>query len=307
MSNCRIMWVHALTPVHVGCGFGVGAVDLPITRERVTNWPVLPGSGIKGVLADHHDAAKPDRRDGLKAAAFGRPDTRDEEGRLTNSNSGALVVGDARLVALPVRSLYGTFAWITCPLALRRLLRDLKEAGLDTGLSTMSTPGENEMHTTTQAKDKLCDTGQTTAYLADLDVTAVVPPNGWAAGWAEKLAGWLFPQANDPWRAMFQARFGIVHENLFNYLLETGTEIVTRIHVDPDTGTVKKGQLWTEEALPAESIAASLVWVDRLRSPGGSFSPQNVIDTYCKGEAQLQMGGKATVGRGRVRAVFSGQ
>jgi len=34
-------------------------------------------------------------------------------------------VTDARLVAFPVRSLRGVFAWVTCPAALTRLNRDL--------------------------------------------------------------------------------------------------------------------------------------------------------------------------------------
>src|ERR1035441_1752756 len=114
MGNCRMLWIHALTPVHVGCGFAVGAVDLPIVRERVTNWPVLPGSGLKGVLADHYGASEPDRRRDLASAAFGKPDGKEDD-QPTSSNSGALIVGDARIVLLPVRSLLGTWAWITCP------------------------------------------------------------------------------------------------------------------------------------------------------------------------------------------------
>lgn len=304
---CRMMWVHALSPVHVGCGFGVGAVDLPIVKEKSTGWPVLPGSGIKGVLADHFGAAEAEKRDALQTAAFGKPDWRNAEGALVGSNAGALVVGDARLVLLPVKSLYGTFAWVTCPLALRRLERDLREAELAEGLGTMSTPGEGEMHATQTAKDKLCGGGGETAYLMDLDVKAVVPKNGWVAAWAEKLAEWLFPVATDPWRGMFQSRFGVVHENLFKYVLEMGTEVVTRIHVDPEKGTVQRGQLWTEEALPAESVAASLVWVDGVKSPGNATTQAQILEKYCSRELTLQMGGKATVGRGRVRAVFGGR
>src|SRR5437763_951036 len=49
-------WLHALTPLHVGSGRAIGVVDLPIVREAVTNWPYVPGSAVKGVLADHHEA-----------------------------------------------------------------------------------------------------------------------------------------------------------------------------------------------------------------------------------------------------------
>ncbi|MHA1734045.1 MAG: RAMP superfamily CRISPR-associated protein, partial [Promethearchaeota archaeon] len=49
-KNYRMMWLYALSPVHVGSGRGVGFIDLPIIREKVTNYPLVPGSTIKGVF-----------------------------------------------------------------------------------------------------------------------------------------------------------------------------------------------------------------------------------------------------------------
>jgi CRISPR-associated protein Cmr4 len=40
-------------------------------------------------------------------------------------HAGAISFTDARLLAFPVGSLKGVFAWVTCPEALRRLRRDL--------------------------------------------------------------------------------------------------------------------------------------------------------------------------------------
>ena len=48
----KVMSIFTRTPLHVGCGSSVGAVDQPVTRERHTGYPVIPGSTIKGVLAD---------------------------------------------------------------------------------------------------------------------------------------------------------------------------------------------------------------------------------------------------------------
>ncbi len=110
-TNTKMYWLHALTPLHVGAGRGVGFIDLPIMREKVTKWPLVPGSAVKGVMADHfgatEDARRADENDGkLLKAAFGLSGD-------DYSNSGSLVFTDARLVCLPVRSLYGTFAWVT--------------------------------------------------------------------------------------------------------------------------------------------------------------------------------------------------
>ena len=43
--------------------------------------------------------------------------------------AGALSVSDARLLAFPVRSLKGVFAWVSCPAVLTRLQRDACLAG----------------------------------------------------------------------------------------------------------------------------------------------------------------------------------
>ena len=71
MPNARIYWLHALSPTHAGIGRGVGYIDLPIDREKVTGWPVVHGSAFKGVWADHYKATKDgagERPDSCRAA-----------------------------------------------------------------------------------------------------------------------------------------------------------------------------------------------------------------------------------------------
>ena len=48
----RIFHLQNLSALHVGTGQGVGIVDLPIARSKATNLPVVPGSGLKGILRD---------------------------------------------------------------------------------------------------------------------------------------------------------------------------------------------------------------------------------------------------------------
>ncbi|HPO37048.1 MAG TPA: RAMP superfamily CRISPR-associated protein, partial [Kiritimatiellia bacterium] len=47
-----ILTIFTRTPLHVGAGSSVGAIDQPVIRERHTRFPVIPGSSIKRVLAD---------------------------------------------------------------------------------------------------------------------------------------------------------------------------------------------------------------------------------------------------------------
>jgi CRISPR/Cas system CMR subunit Cmr4 (Cas7 group RAMP superfamily) len=67
----RIYWIHALTPLHVGAGSGGGFIDLPIMREKTTAWPVVPGTAVKGVLADDGGKAEERKKNPLRRAAFG--------------------------------------------------------------------------------------------------------------------------------------------------------------------------------------------------------------------------------------------
>ena len=50
--NTQILYLFTRTPLHVGAGASVGAIDQPIIRERHTGFPVIPASSLKGTFAD---------------------------------------------------------------------------------------------------------------------------------------------------------------------------------------------------------------------------------------------------------------
>ncbi|MFN7019291.1 MAG: RAMP superfamily CRISPR-associated protein, partial [Fimbriimonadales bacterium] len=54
MKETKLIFLHALTPLHVGTGQAVANVDLPIAREKATGLPIVPASAFKGVLRDHY-------------------------------------------------------------------------------------------------------------------------------------------------------------------------------------------------------------------------------------------------------------
>jgi CRISPR-associated protein Cmr4 len=69
---------------------------------------------------------------------------------------------------------------------------------------------------------------------------------------------------------------------------------------------VAKGALWTEESLPAETILMGLIQCDRVFGRNGvDVTPSGLLDQFAKEPLTLQIGGKATVGRGQVRCVFT--
>lgn len=317
----RMYWLHALTPLHVGAGRGVGYIDLPIMREKVTNWPLVPGSAVKGVLADKHGATD-EARDATKnedhqqaamlAAAFGR-------GGDDSANAGCLVFTDARIVCLPVRSLFGTFAWVTSPMVLQCLKRDLEAAKLQppsvppvTEQKIVLTSSQSVLkEPSSQNQDGGAplnpNAGTGKVYLEDLDLTADATASSAAASWANNLSTCLFgPSANPPagWHKEFISRFAIVSDDVFNFLSETGTEVAARVKIDEQRKTVARGALWYEESLPAETMLGGLVWCDRIRN-GSGITQSDLLQAYCTADVSLQIGGKATVGRGRARCLFS--
>jgi CRISPR-associated protein Cmr4 len=293
MPNTRLYWLHCLSPTHAGIGRGVGYIDLPIDRDAVTNWPIIRASGFKGVWADHFRATEENRKnDPLLKAAFGLTGAADNE-----ANSGALIPTDARLVCLPVRSFRGTFAWTTSPLCLQMLRRTLTLAGIADLPSVPAIATDRQCLVTGNA---LIESGK--VFLEDLDFAGTDNPD--ANHWAERIGRWVFGP-NDSWKSEFQKRFVVLPDLAFDYLCETGTEVHTRVRIDDNTKTVAKGALWTEESLPAETILMGVIQCDRVFGRNGDdITPHGLLDRFAKDPLTLQIGGKATVGRGQVRCVF---
>mgnify|MGYP000654455178 CR=1 FL=1 len=44
---------YAVSPIHAGSGSSTSAVDLPIQRERHTQWPHIQASAVKGAMRAH--------------------------------------------------------------------------------------------------------------------------------------------------------------------------------------------------------------------------------------------------------------
>lgn len=298
MSNTRIYWLHALSPTHAGIGRGVGYIDLPIDRDGVTGWPIIRGSAFKGVWADQHRATTDARRnDATLRTAFGIA------GEENNSNAGALIPTDAKLVCLPVRSFRGTFAWATSPLCLQMLRRTLDLADMQDLPDAPSCLADADAHHFEDGDEKTVLKEGERIYLEDLDFVARACPT--ATKWAKKIAAWVFPN-DSAWQEQFRKRFVVLPDSAFDFLCETGTEVHTRVRIDEETKTVADKALWTEESLPAETILMGVVQCDRVFGRNGEdITPAGLLDRFAKDSLALQIGGKATIGRGQVRCVFT--
>ena len=292
----RLYFVHALSPLHAGTGQGSGVIDLPIAREKATGIPYLPGSSVKGVLRDK--AGESD----LTYSLFG-PTTAN-----ASDHAGSLQLADARLLLLPVRSLRGTFAWVTSPYLLRRIARDAADAGVHTSL-TVPTLADGECDVIAQSALKL-DRQQVNAkvMIEDLDLTAKPQQ---AQAWADWLKGKLFPSSDTVWPTLLAERLCIVSDDVFSFLLTTAIEVIARNRLEDTTKTVAKGALWYEEALPAETVLYGLATITpskqalihyRDRNNDKDFKIEELVSKLNEiASGSMQFGGKATVGRGLCR------
>src|SRR5438270_9198342 len=124
ITETTVLYLYVETPLHAGVGSGLSSIDLPIQRERTTQYPMIQGSGIKGKLRATAENVIKDK--GIVDILFGPPTTGGDD------YAGALIAGDARILLFPVRSLNGVFAYTTSYDVLNRFTRDLSRNGIDT-------------------------------------------------------------------------------------------------------------------------------------------------------------------------------
>lgn len=276
--QARRIYLHAITPLHPGTGQAADVVDLPIAREKATGWPVVPASSLKGTLRSEHNEDTANR-------LFG-----------TQDSAGPISFTDLRILCLPVRSFYGTFAWVSSPLVLNRDRRDAGAIGASRlaesdypDIETVRGEGDSRqiVHVPEGSKLAVLQNGRNRVFLEDLDFDAETPPM------IRDIASKIAEEVGIAPDTVIQ-RFAVVSNAVFDFLCETATEIVARIALKEETKTVRTGGLWYEEAVPTEAIFTGWAVQTRPDAPGIDSLPAEQI---------LQIGGNATVGRGLCRLV----
>lgn len=291
------MLIHALSPVHAGTGQSIGAVDLPIARNRATEHPYIPGSSLKGSLRDVATSMSEanELESGLVAKVFG-PDASE-----SSDSAGAVAIGDANIIALPVRSIAGTFAWICSPYTITKFLRDLQDAGTQISIPNISLAldscfvhEQNHLHVQVGGIRKVIFEDLDLTYTTTSEINTLI----------DAIGGVLFA-GDDTWQRLFRQKCCIVSDDIFTFLSKNGTDVVTRIRISHETKVVEKGALWTEENLPTESVLyATVVSMPSKRSQMTNEKIFTTLNTIVK--HPIQLGGKATIGRGRCKLNFVG-
>lgn len=288
-TQSALLMLSTETPLHAGAGQSVAGIDLPIQREVHTQWPCVYGSAVKGALRARafHDAMNQDDLFEL----FG-PEHAAAAGERDSSHAGALLVGDARLLLLPVRSLQSCFKWVTCPAILKRLQRDAQRLGVP--LAELQLPALKSTEALASKAEAL--------FLEEfrLQASASAQIDALAEQLAALTAG--VPDADE-----LKERLVVVHDDIFSFLARNATAVNAHIAIDAASKTVKDGALWYEESLPPESLLYVPLTATASRRKGSERKPAEMLALFASLLAQrswLQIGGNETTGMGWCRATL---
>lgn len=286
-NQTALLLLTSETPLHAGAGQSVDGIDLPIQREVHTDWPCVYGSAVKGALRAHAEQRMADKAIAI-TDLFG-PDHGGAQERDT-SHAGALLVGDATLLALPVRSLQSSFKWVTCPQAITRFARTAERLGLALTLPAISQP----------ARDKALGQGDAKLFLEEFRFEQ--SPDACIGALAKVLAP-LSGGALD--EATLVQRLVVVHDDIFSFLARNATSVQPHIAIDSTKKTVKDGMLWFEETLPPETLLYVPLTATASRRKGGALTAAQVLEQFEQllpaGKNWLQLGGNETTGMGWCR------
>jgi len=296
----RLVFMYAVSPVHMGSGTSFGVIDNPVQRERHTGHPVFAGSGIKGAVREQAAAWGMD--DKVLKGIFG-PES------YASEHAGAVSFSDAQIVAFPVRSLKEGFVYATCPMALARLSRMASVAGLKMPDGFTRAPNDNQAIVIDQgllSNEKLVLESYEFNSIGD-DGENLKKVAKWLAEHVlSKDAGFKF------FKDKLEKHLVVISDTQFAYFVTNATVVEPHVRIDDATGTADDGGLFFTENVPPESIFVSLLMASQERKQKGSneetmaaeeiiFKVSNTLNN-----SLLQLGGDATTGRGQVWLSLAG-
>jgi CRISPR-associated protein Cmr4 len=299
-KEATIIFLYAETSVHLGGGESIGAIDLAIQRERYTDFPVGAASGIKGAVRAWFESYNPPN---------GQPEDKDQKikkititfGPDTNTDhAGAASFTDAKILLFPVKSMKGIFAWVTCPMVLERLKRDLAVAGIPVPWQTPKpTEGQVIGGPTSSVK-----TSDNKVVLEEYVFDFIDQPNN------SSITEWIktkaIPSSEEYkfWQERIETQLLVIPDDDFKDFVKNSTEVQSRVKLGEgkSSDTKRGGNLFYQENLPSDSILyASILTQDALTDRrNGEWGTASEIITFLKTmqSHRLQIGGNESIGKG---------
>ncbi len=294
-----VMFLYAISPVHMGTGTDIGYIDNPIQRECHTGHPCFAGSGIKGAVRHQFELLGGD--ESLKVKLFG-PDSNS-----SSLHAGAISFGDAQIIAFPVRSAKHSFVYATSSQALARTHRLI-----------MAMVGPKEWKIPTVPENQSIVINQEVLFgnklrLESFEYTAITDDTDDEScsnlkRIASEIAEIALPSDEDKngyFAEKFQNHLVLLPDSDFTFFVENATFVESHVRINDETGVADDGGLFYTENLPPESLLISPLLASSSRNSDGDTIEadevickiRNVVDGKL-----VQLGGDATTGRGLVVA-----
>ncbi len=286
-----LFMIYTQTPIHVGSGTSVSYIDMPVQREKHTDYPIISSSGIKGVIRDL--AVRKDELKEHVEIIFG-PEGKDKK-QNDEDFASCISFSDGKILCYPVRSLKGVFAYITCPYVLKRFKRDVESLGIQFTEIELPEIKDSEVLLCHESELKI-DTNTNQVAFEEF-VFDVIQGN------AEKVASELEKYLPNNLPTDFTQHFAIVSDNVFRDFTKYSVDIRTRIRINQATGTVDEGALFTMEFIPSESIFYSQILIAKPRKNNAGITVLEVKEKINNllNEKVVQFGGDETLGMGLVK------
>ena len=291
MEGMLVGW-RTITEMHIGGDRGEGPIDLPIIREKPSDWPFIPHEGLKGALRA--------KARGLWGA--GNPEVARLFGPEKADAGGLLGLDQGSLLLLPVRSLDRHYYYVTAPEVLRRL----EEKAQMTSFGAV--PGD--------IPEPQCDH----ALVANTDGGAVYLEDMALRRSASELGKWIKVLAKLSGRAeeTLRQRLVIVTDDDFRILCQFATPVHPHIKLDPQSKVNKTGAFWYKEAVAMDTTFYSAFQdlsskpaddqedVTKEDLPNAPIPPLRLLVKLLDGRGGFtRFGGGATLGLGYCRVVKS--
>ncbi len=281
----KLMYLYTLSSIHPGIGSSTEVIDLPVQREKTTEYPVIFGSTLKGALRDNFD--KKTAND-----LFGSEETQGE-----NVYASAVSVSDAKILLFPVKSGKGVFVYLTCPNVIKRFERDLSviNRNYSSGINDIKNVLISENSSDLLINDTLIIEEFS---FRNPEKSKIVTDFG------KFLAKEIFNGSIgfDYWKQKIEKHIVVISDDNFKFFVKSSTEVVTRIKINDESKVVEKGALWTEENIPSDTIFYSIGIFDKSRNEKDKLDEKNVYEKFKNvvDKKTISIGGNITVGRGFV-------
>jgi CRISPR-associated protein Cmr4 len=212
----------------------------------------------------------------------------------SQNNRGKVTFTDLKILLFPVKSLKGVFAYVTCPYVLKRFKEHVSGLIPDLEIPTFSFEKEKFQVYVIKGSDLTLNSnnnGQEYVVLEEFVFEVKTLSNSEAKELSKFFELLKNGSLYEP-----EKRLVVVSDEVFAFIVQSYTEVVTRVKINPETGTVQEGALWTEEYLPTETVLYSVLF--QLEDE------QNLnLDKYLPEEV-LNLGGNQTIGKGLVKVWY---